>query len=135
MTPDARTGLIDTDHLPPTQYLILEVLAARHRLGETTWTFPSRFRAVLHALADAGLIGWKSGVAPRSYIAWLTGAGRSAVLSDTYVAPAGVGRCGQTPPTMFNHAPRPVCALPAGHPGWHRADDGCEWGIAEASQQ
>lgn len=40
------------------------------------------------------------------------------------------GRCGIAAPvtTWMSHAPRPVCALPHGHAGWHRADDGCEWG-------
>ncbi|HEY0696758.1 MAG TPA: hypothetical protein VGD43_03005, partial [Micromonospora sp.] len=59
-------AVVDVDGLPPTQYLILETLAARHRLGELLWTFPSG-RAYRHAadqLADAGLVGWKSGVAP-----------------------------------------------------------------------
>ena len=32
----------DTDSLPPTQYLVLDVLAARYRLGENAWTFPAR---------------------------------------------------------------------------------------------
>lgn len=39
-----------------------------------------------------------------------------------------IGRCGQMPPRSVTHAPLPVCALAAGHPGWHRSDDGCEWG-------
>lgn len=45
-----------------------------------------------------------------------------------------VGRCGQASLTIFSDTGRPVCALPSGHAGWHRADDGCEWGIAEPSQ-
>lgn len=38
----------------------------------------------------------------------------------------GTGRCGGKR--------QPICALPAGHPGWHRADDGCEWGIPRVGQ-
>lgn len=39
------------------------------------------------------------------------------------------GRCGVgAPMTDFTSLPRPVCALPAEHAGWHRADGGCEWG-------
>jgi hypothetical protein len=134
MSQEAATATIDTDELPPVRYLIMEVLAARYRTGETTWTFPSRLRRSLEALAGLGLIGCKSGVAPRTYIAWLTDAGKASALSDTYVPPNSVGRCGEAAPTIVTHAPRLICALPAGHAGWHRADDGCEWGIAKTSQ-
>lgn len=33
-----------------------------------------------------------------------------------------VGRCGDRLMTL-----KDVCALPAGHAGWHKADNGCEW--------
>lgn len=40
------------------------------------------------------------------------------------------GRCGKTGPELI-HPPgsrhRSLCALPAGHAGWHRDDDGQEW--------
>lgn len=78
---------IDPEELPPTQYLILEVLAARYRTGEVAWTFPARFRSHVEQLADIGLIGWKSGVVPRTVLAWLTEVGRKSATSDTYVAP------------------------------------------------
>jgi hypothetical protein len=81
------TPPIDTDDLPPTQYLITEVLAARHRTGEHMWTFPSRLRAHMTALGEAGLIGWKSGIEPNTIRAWLTDAGRASVLGDGYVTP------------------------------------------------
>jgi hypothetical protein len=35
----AGDGAVDFESLTPTQQLVLEVLAARHRLGHTTWTF------------------------------------------------------------------------------------------------
>lgn len=41
---------------PPTQYLVMEVLAARHRLGEQFWPFPQNCRQPIDALADAGLV-------------------------------------------------------------------------------
>jgi hypothetical protein len=80
---------IDVDSLPPTQYLILEVLAARHRLSEALWTFPSgpAYRKAAGHLAQLGLVGWKSGVAPKTIQVWLTDAGRAASQSDTYVSP------------------------------------------------
>ncbi|MFJ8690312.1 hypothetical protein [Micromonospora wenchangensis] len=81
--------MLDTDNLPPTQYLILEVLAARHRLGEPCWTFPSRpgIRTAVAALNVAGLVTWKSSPAPRAVLVWLTEAGKSAALDETYVPP------------------------------------------------
>ncbi|MEV0726024.1 hypothetical protein AB0I37_25000 [Micromonospora purpureochromogenes] len=78
---------VDTDKLPAAQYLILEVLAARYRTGEVAWTFPARLRRECDRLADTGLIGWKSGVAPKTVIAWLTDAGKRASMSETYVPP------------------------------------------------
>jgi hypothetical protein len=80
------------DSLPPTQYLILEVLAARRRTGERTWTFPDRLRRQIDNLSWLGLVGWKFGVAQRSVQAWLTAAGQSAILSPNYQPPEPVGR-------------------------------------------
>jgi hypothetical protein len=79
---------VDTDDLPPTQYLILEVLAARWRTGAELWTFPNRLRWALLALADAGLIALLSGVEPRTVRARLTEAGRRAALDGTYEPPS-----------------------------------------------
>jgi hypothetical protein len=78
---------VDVDTLPATQYLILEVLAARHRTGESRWPFPSRLRPAVRALSDAGLVDWKSGTVSKTIQVWLTPAGRAAMLSDTYRPP------------------------------------------------
>lgn len=79
---------VNVDSLPPTQQLILDVLAARHRLGEQLWTFPAKgMRRPMDALANAGLIGWKSGVTEGTVRAWLTEAGRDAVLYAGYEPP------------------------------------------------
>jgi hypothetical protein len=90
---------IDTDTLPPTQYLILEVLAARWRLGHQAWTFPARVNRYLDALAGLGLVGWKHGIVERSALAWLTEAGRAVALSDRYEPPVAprrmVALCGR----------------------------------------
>lgn len=44
------------------------------------------------------------------------------------------GRCGDTLTTgTITFAPRTVCALPFGHQGWHRADNGAEWSRDPAS--
>ena len=81
----ADTGV---DSLPPAQYLIMETLAARARLGEAYWTFPRRFTRDLEALSKQGLLWFKPGIAPKTYMAFLADAGRAAVLSETYEVPA-----------------------------------------------
>lgn len=76
------------DDLPPVQSLVLEVLAARYRLGENSWTFSTRHRPALEGLAERGLVSWKHGVMPRTCLAFLTDEGRSALLSTRYRSPA-----------------------------------------------
>lgn len=87
--PKESPTVLDVDSLPPTEYLALEALAARHRLGEQSWTFPAQPRivAAVHALARRGLVDVKSGVAPKTILAWLTDAGRSAALREGYEPP------------------------------------------------
>jgi hypothetical protein len=87
-SPPAET-VVDVDALPPTQYLILEVLAARYRLGEQHWTFPDRLAPAGRALEDAGLIWTRSGPVPHYFEARFTDAGRAAALSDEYTPPTG----------------------------------------------
>lgn len=82
---------IDTDALPPTQYLILEVLAARWRLGEPFWTFPDRLKPAARALQQAGLVWTNSSPTPRCFQVSFTDAGRNAAMSDSYSPP--VHRC------------------------------------------
>lgn len=82
----------DVDRLPPTQYLILEVLTARYRVGENAWTFPTRLRHALDALASAGLIGWKHAPTAGNALAWFTDAGRAASISETYTPPPNGSR-------------------------------------------
>lgn len=76
-----------TDDLPPTQYLVMEVLAARYRTGEVLWTFPSRLKPAMEALAQLGLIGWKSGIEALSIRAWLTEAGRAHSIKPDFLTP------------------------------------------------
>lgn len=82
-------GTIDIDALPPTQYLVMEVLAARRRTGEITWTFPSRITPALRALEAIGAVWWKAGVAQGTCVAGLTDRGQRSALSPTYVTPVG----------------------------------------------
>lgn len=78
---------VDTDGLPPTQCLVMEVLAARWRTGERMWTFPTAVKPAIRRLENLGLVGWQAGSAYRTVHVWLTDAGRAAVLSDTYEPP------------------------------------------------
>lgn len=80
------TGM-DVDRLPLTQYLVLDVLAARHRLGEHSWTFPTAAGPAVDALIGLGLVAGKAGFLPKTLLVWLTDAGRAAVLSTDYVPP------------------------------------------------
>jgi len=83
--------MVDVDKLPPTQQLVLDVLAARYRLGETMWTFSTNCQSAINALEEHGLAGQMHGVIERTLRAWLTEAGKDAVLSKTYTPP-GVAR-------------------------------------------
>jgi hypothetical protein len=88
------TGSVDVDSLPPTQYLIMDTLAARYRTGEHLWTFPTMPGIVraTHDLARAGLVGMKSGIGPKTIQVWLTDAGETAVLRDGWENPATEAR-------------------------------------------
>jgi hypothetical protein len=77
----------DVDKLPPTQYLLLEVLAARMRLGESYWTFSDCCMPAARKLEERGLITTRSGPAPKAFEARFTDAGRAACLFRTYVSP------------------------------------------------
>ena len=84
---DLEAPELDADDLSPTQVLVLEVLASRHRLGETHWTFSTRHLTALRALERRGLVCIMHGNVPRTCRAYLTGEGRKAALSDTYEGP------------------------------------------------
>lgn len=44
------------DIFPATQHLVMEVLAARHRLGEAFWPFPQNCINAIKALEEIGLV-------------------------------------------------------------------------------
>jgi hypothetical protein len=71
--------------LPPTEYLVMEVLGARRRLGERTWTFPTSVRPALRRLEARDLIGWKSGIVENTCLAWLSLTGAKLWLLPGYV--------------------------------------------------
>lgn len=61
--------------VPPTQYLAMEVLAARFRLGLRTWTFPTSCSDALRRLEHRGWVWSKSGTIGGTRLAGLTDEG------------------------------------------------------------
>lgn len=57
--------------MTPTGELVLEVLAARRRLGESGWTFDAQHRQALRRLEADGYIGFKSGIVENTFLVWL----------------------------------------------------------------
>jgi hypothetical protein len=78
----------------PTEELILDILVARYRLGDTLWTFESRNMAALRKLEARGLIETTSGVTENTIRASLT----DAALIEDGVSWFSVG-------TTMNHLP------------------------------
>lgn len=78
---------LDELELPLMQELIVEVLIARCRLGELLWPFPSSAGKSLKALADKGIIEYKSAPVEKHYNVWFTDAGKKRYLSFDYVPP------------------------------------------------
>lgn len=78
--------------LTPTEDLILEVLAARYRLGETIWTFDSRLTRQIDSLATKGLVSTMSGIVERTIRASLTDEGLREAVSPNYVPPRETSR-------------------------------------------
>lgn len=107
------------DTLPPTQYLVMQVLAARHRTGEMLWTFPARLRPALDSLTARGLVATKGGVTEGTVRAWLTDAGMDAAAPAGYSAPvtqmaaerdAMVDRLAQVEALLSEHDGHTLCS-------------------------
>lgn len=77
----------DTRSLTPTEDLVMEVLAARYRLGEHLWTFDSRQRPAIRRLAARGLVNEIHGMVENSIRASLTDKGRALYVTADYVPP------------------------------------------------
>lgn len=73
--------------LTPTEWLIMEVLAARWRLGEPRWPFPNRLKPTLRSLQTKGLISFKGHTIEKHQTAWLTTDGKRTSVSPTYILP------------------------------------------------
>lgn len=82
-----RPDVSVTAALPPTEELVLEVLAARHRLGEQLWTFKTGCGTALRSLQDKGLVEVFHSIVEGTVRARLTDDGRKLVLSGDYTPP------------------------------------------------
>jgi len=75
--------------LTPTEWLVLEVLAARYRLGHSSWHFPNTLKSTLTRLEERNLITFKSATIEQYQHVWLTEDGRSEALWEGYTQPTG----------------------------------------------
>lgn len=75
------------DNITPTEYLVMEVLVARWRLGEISWPFPNFVLPALRRLQDRGMIDYQSNVVEKTQRAWMTQAGMDLVLHPDYIPP------------------------------------------------
>lgn len=75
--------------LTPTEDLILEILVARHRLGEPFWPIKanSTTTRAIQRLSDSGLVEYRSGPSAGYTQTSLTDEGRKMYASSTYKAP------------------------------------------------
>lgn len=79
--------------LTPTEGLVMEVLAARYRLGENLWTFDSRNVGTIRRLARKGLVEEIHGIVEHSVRAMLTEKGKEYYgLNKPYTPPKGEPR-------------------------------------------
>lgn len=78
-SPDSPDSGVDL-RLTAREDLVLEVLAARHRLGEALWAFESRHTATLNRLADKGLVTVVHGTVRSTVCASLTAEGEEYAL-------------------------------------------------------
>jgi hypothetical protein len=65
-------GVYTSPDFTPTESLIIDVLVARYRLGDTLWTFESRNMPALRKLEEKGLVHTTSGVTENTVRAWLS---------------------------------------------------------------
>lgn len=81
---------VDPATFTPTQELLLDVLAARFRLGENLWTFGSHLRKAAEQLAARGLVFTTHGITEHTIRVGLTEKGRAATLDPGYQPRAAV---------------------------------------------
>lgn len=80
------------DGLTPTEYLVMDIMVARYRLGDDSWTFPTEVGPALERLSQRGYLSYKSGVVYRTLHAWLSEEGAKATKLDQPYILHGVQR-------------------------------------------
>lgn len=88
------------------------------------------FTVERHPLRDNVTVRWKNSAENGPTLLYVNVDRVVAVTREDSDSSSEVGRCGMpTPVTAAVPGLRPPpCCLPAGHAGWHRNDDGTEWG-------
>lgn len=81
------------EDLTPTEDLVLSVLGARYRLGESGWTFSTRVRPAIRSLRQRGLVTYKGGTVENTLLVFLTTSGVQETIGETYVPPVAVIHC------------------------------------------
>lgn len=71
----------------PTEELILEILTARYRLGEKSWTFKNNVNKSLTKLETKQLVDWKTAGDGKSSLVFFTPLGKALMLSTKYYNP------------------------------------------------
>lgn len=77
----------DYSDLTEAEELFVELLIARHRLGETMWNFSMRELTVARRLRKKGYIETKAGITEGNFRAWLTDEAKDVLLAFPYVPP------------------------------------------------
>lgn len=90
--------------LTPGEHLVMEVLAARWRLGEHIWTFDSSGKRWVNSLADKGLVTVMHGMVENTVRAGLTADGLRFYWQDDHPDCGETGKAGST--TLVDAVPK-----------------------------
>lgn len=77
--------------MTPTEYLVMEVLAARYRTGERFWTFPTFALPAVRRLEARNYVSWKHGVVEKTVLVRLSEEGVKAWKLDKPYQPVTEG--------------------------------------------
>lgn len=73
--------------MTPTEDLLLELLIARHRLGEAVWTVSTTHTRALTLLEDKGLVSFRAGIVEKTYLVSLTAKGIEEFITGSSYTP------------------------------------------------
>lgn len=81
-----------TDKFTPTEELILDLLVARHRLGEDSWPISTRLKTAVLSLEKSGYVIWRSGPMPSTLSVTLTAKAQEEFILKSKHKPRGFRR-------------------------------------------